>query len=70
MNLKNNNITVSEIMSNPQAKKYLLDELAGIINPQMLAFASNMTLKNVLAFAEGRISKEKICIMLKKLEEF
>ena len=69
MNLRNNNITVREILNNPKAKKLIMTELSGYVNPQMLSFASGMTLNNVLVFAKGRIAPEKVNELLKKLEE-
>ncbi len=69
MNLRNNNITIREILNNPKAKKLLMTELSGYINPQMLTFASGMTLNNVLAFAKGRIEPGKIEEIIKKLKE-
>lgn len=69
MNLRNNNITIREILNNPTAKKLLMAELSGYVNPQMLSFASGMTLNNVLAFAKGRIEPGKVDEILVKLKE-
>lgn len=69
MNLKNGNITVREILGNPKAKQLLMTELSGYVNPQMLTFASGMTLNNVLAFSKGRIDQRKVDELLRKLKE-
>ena len=69
MDLRNNNITVREIMSVPAARTLLLRELSGYINPQMIAFASNMTLSAVLNFAKGRIKPEKVNDLIEKLKK-
>lgn len=69
MNLRNGNITVREILSNPKAKQLLMTELSGYVNPQMLSFASGMTLNNVLVFAKGRVAQNKVDDLLAKLKE-
>lgn len=68
MDLKNNNITVSELMRNPAAKQILLREFSGYVNPQMIAFASNMTLNTILGFAKGRIKPNRINKVLTELK--
>lgn len=68
MDLKNNNITVSELMRNPASKQILLREFSGFVNPQMIAFASNMTLNTVLGFAKGRVEPNRIERVLDELK--
>lgn len=68
MNLKNNEITIGEIVSNPEAKALLKKEFPEVVNPMMLKFARNMTLGSVLALAKGRYSEEKILRALSELK--
>ncbi len=68
MDLKNNAITMSEIMENQTAKQFLISELSGYVNPQMIAFAANMTLNNVIGFAKTKMSQDKIDNILNTLE--
>lgn len=60
MNLRNNEITVGEILSNPEAKALLKKEFPEVLNPIMLQLARNMSLGSVLNLAKGRYSEEKI----------
>ena len=69
MDLRNNNITVREIMNNPKAKQLLIRELSGYVNPQMLSFAGNMTLKTVVGFSRGRIPPQKVESLITQLKE-
>ena len=69
MYLKNNNITVRELLNNPKARQLLMRELSGYVNPQMLSFASNMSLKTVLGFSRGRVPPQKIENLLAQLKE-
>ncbi len=69
MNLRNNNITVGEIMRNPQAKQLMQRELPEYMNNTMLALAQGMSLNTVLGFAKGRVSKEKIDRLTIELEK-
>ena len=69
MDLKNNNITVRELLNNPKARQLLMRELSGYVNPQMLSFASNMSLKTVLGFSRGRVPPQKIENLLAQLKE-
>lgn len=68
MNLKNNTITVKELMQNEKAKNYLLKALTGYINPQMIFMASSMTLAQVLTFANGRIPQQQVKNILDTLK--
>ena len=68
MDLRNNNITIKELMANPKSKQILLREFSGFVNPQMIAFASNMTLGTVLGFASGRVMPSKINDVLNQLK--
>lgn len=69
MDLKNGNITVREILSNPQAKTLLERELPQIMCSPLVAMAFSMRLNQVLSYAEGRISTRKIEELQKQLEK-
>lgn len=69
MDLKNGNITVREILSNPQAKALLERELPQIMRSPFVAMAFSMRLNQVLSYAEGRISTRKIEELQKQLEK-
>lgn len=69
MDLRNNNITVRELLDNPKARQLLMRELSGYVNPQMLSFASNMSLKTVIGFSRGRMPPQKVEDLLNQLKE-
>lgn len=68
MNLKNNEITVGEIISNPEAKDLFKREFPEVMNPFMLQLAQGMTLASVLELAKGRYPQEKIDRVLAELQ--
>jgi hypothetical protein len=68
MNLRNNEITVSEVLSNPAAKALFIKEFPEVNNPLMLMMAKSMTLASVLSLAQGRYPKEKIDRVLAELQ--
>ncbi|MDP4152296.1 MAG: hypothetical protein Q8865_02485 [Bacillota bacterium] len=68
MDLKNNQITIGEIASNPEAKNILEQEFSNIVNPMLMRMAWNMSLNDVLKFARGRVPQEKIDHTLEELK--
>ncbi len=68
MDLRNNEITVGEIISNPDAKALLKREFPEVASPIMLQLGKNMTLTAVLELAKGRYPKEKIDRVLAELQ--
>lgn len=60
MDLRNNEITIGEILSNPNAKNVLKKYLPDYSNPILLQMARNMKLSEVLAMAQGRIDQSLI----------
>jgi hypothetical protein len=60
MDLRNNQITVGELLENPAAKKLLEKEFPEITNPMMLGFARPMTIAKVLEFSRGQYPQDKI----------
>ena len=53
MNLKNGQITVGEVLSNPNARALLQREYPALLNHPMLGMARGMTLNQVLVMARG-----------------
>ena len=68
MDLRNNKITLGEILKNEEAKKLLKKELGVFYSSPMMAFAKNMTVDKILRYAKGKIDDEQIAGILKKLE--
>ena len=68
MNLRDNEITVGEIISNPAAKALLKKEFPEVMNPLMLQLARRMTLSSVLSHAKDRYSQEKINNVISTLQ--
>jgi len=68
MDLKNLNIKIRDLLSNPKAEAILQREFPELMTPQLLRFAYNMSLRDVLKFAGGRVPKEKIDRVLDELE--
>jgi len=70
MQLRNGDITVREILMNPQAKKLMQQELPEFMgNPMLMRMAQNMSLRNVVGYSRGRIPKEKVDKLLEELKK-
>ncbi len=59
MDLRNNQITIGEIVANPAAKALLEREFPQFANRAMLMMARNMTLSSVLRLAGGRFRRSR-----------
>lgn len=68
LDLKDQKITVGEIVANPKAKVLLERELNQYMTPMLLRMAKNMTLKEVLRFANGRVPREEVDRIVRELE--
>lgn len=68
MELRNNQITVGEILKNPLAKDLLKKEFPEVANPFLLSLAQNMTLASILELAKERYTQEKIDRVLAELQ--
>lgn len=68
MDLRNNQITVGEILKNPQAKALLNREFPEVANPFLLSLAHNMTLASILELAKNRYPQNKIDSVLAELQ--
>lgn len=68
MDLRSNQITVGEILTNPQAKALLNREFPEVANPFLLSLAQSMTLASIIELAKGRYSQDKIDKVLAELQ--
>lgn len=68
MDLRNNQITVREILANPKAKELLEREYPELLNNPMLGMFQNMTLENLLKYANGIVPQSKINQILDHLK--
>lgn len=68
MNLRNGQITVNEVLSNPRARMLLQREIPMIMGHPMLRMAGNMTLTQVLRYAGGRVPQDQINRILEELK--
>ena len=64
MNLKNYQITVGEVLQNPQAKAMLQKELPMVMRHPMLPMANAIPLKDVIHYAAAMCPKERCRISL------
>ncbi len=69
MDLKNNRITIGEILANNDAKAILKRDFPELMTPFMLRLARNMTLENVLKYSKGRYSVAQINKTLEALKK-
>ena len=67
MDLKENRITVRELLATAAAREVLRRELPDISGSPLLRMAQNMTLEQVLHLAQGRIPAEKVRRVLEEL---
>lgn len=68
MNLKNYNITVGEVLQNPQARALLQRELPMIMRHPMLPMANAIPLRDIINNAGGYVSQKKIQSILQQLQ--
>jgi hypothetical protein len=68
MNLRNNQITVGELLSNARAKAVLGRNFPQLMNPFLLTVARNMTLQNTLKLATGPCASEQVTQLIADLE--
>lgn len=68
MNLKNYNITVGEVLQNPQARALLQRELPMIMRHPMLPMANAIPLRDIINNAGGYVSQKKIQSILQQLK--
>lgn len=69
MDLKNYNITVGEVLKNPQAKAMLQKELPMIMRHPMLPMANAIPLRDIINNAGDYVSPRKMQSILEKLSK-
>lgn len=69
MDLKNNKITVKEILANPAAVAIFRREFGELVNHPMVKSASSMPLSKLIKLAHRRLEPEQIERILRELAE-
>ncbi len=69
MDLRNNQITVAQLLDNPQARALLDREFPGLSNQPLVRSARGLTLAQVLHLVAGRVSPRKIQYLLEELKK-
>ena len=67
MNLKNGQITVGEVLSNPNARALLQRESPALFNHPMVGMARGMTRNQVLGMARGKVSQQQVNRLFEQL---
>lgn len=68
MNLKNYNITVGELLQNPQARALLQREIPMVMRHPLLPVANAIPLRDIINNAGGYVSQKKMQSILQQLE--
>lgn len=68
MNLRQNQITVEELLRNPKSKVILEREFPQFMKMPFVQIAGKMTLQQVLSLNKGYVSLNQINRVLKELE--
>ncbi len=68
MDLRNNEITLGEIMNNKDASRLIQTEFGHMLKGPLFAMAKKMSLAKIMTYADGKISKDKIEDLLLKLK--
>ena len=68
MNLKQNRITVGELLDNPASKAVFQRRFPTVMKHPMLRMARSMTLEQLIVFAKGHVTQEVIKDTLQELQ--
>lgn len=68
MNLRNGQITLRELLSNPKAYQVLQRESPIPLTHPLVKRAGNMTLNQLLCLAKGRVSQGQVSRILDELK--
>ncbi|MBE7030022.1 MAG: hypothetical protein E7409_01180 [Ruminococcaceae bacterium] len=68
MDLRNNQITVKELLANPQARALIEGEFPGLLQNPVVHMATNMTLQQVLKSAARFTDQQKLDRVLAQLK--
>jgi len=69
LDLRNNQITVGELLRNSKSREILQREFPEIMRNPMIRMAGNMSLSRVLQYARGQVPQSKIDKVLVELQE-
>lgn len=70
MDLKNGNITLAEIMRNPNAANVLNDAFPGLMNNRMMMrMGYSMTLNRIVAHARKRVPQSQLNNVIESLKQ-
>lgn len=69
MDLRNNQITVSELLKNPKAKQVLNQRFPALAGTPAVAMAGGWTVNQVLQFAKGKVPDHEIQAALAELKQ-
>lgn len=69
MNLRNNQITVGEVLSNPQARALLTKKFPLVFKKQFSPAAKSVTLEQLLALVGGYLPQRTVADTLRELEK-
>ena len=68
MNLKQNRITVGELLDNPASKAVFQRRFPTVMKHPMVGMARSMTLAQLISFAGGHVPKDVIQDTLRELQ--
>ncbi len=68
MDLRNNRITVREVLANPKARELFQKEFPKAANSPLLQMAQNMTLQQVMQYARGYMPQSRMNELLERLK--
>ncbi len=68
MDLRQGNITLREILRQPQARELLSRELPQFARSPLLGLAGGMTLNQILVHAKGRVPQDKVSELVAQLK--
>lgn len=63
------NITVGELLQNPTAKSILAREFPNLISSPVIKLYQNMSIKQILVHAKGKIPDSKIRELIDEIEK-
>ncbi len=69
MNLKNNQITLRELLGNPEAKALLNKKFPRVLSHPLIAPAQTLTLAQVIEFAKVYVPQSTITEVLSDLQK-
>lgn len=68
MDLRNNSITLGEILKNEKASSIIKEEFGDIMRGPAFSMAKKMSLSKIIGYAKGKIDDGKINDLLTKLK--